>query len=423
MIGTIAPRGRRASAPRRLLALILAFSLVLAPSSALAEREPTDLVSGAKAGSTRVRALPDIDAPSGVLLTMDGRELWARDPQKPRAMASITKVMTAVVVLERMRGKLDKRIRMSADAVAIEESSARWKVGQSVTVRQLLEAAVVHSANGAAFALAQEVGGNETGFVKLMNEKADALDLEDTLYVNSHGLDDPGHHSTARDIAVLARYAMKMPEYRRMAGLERVVVPGPDGPQTLEATNKLLGSYDGCTGIKTGWTDDAGYCLSAAARRGGNELVAVVLGASSEEERFRQTRALLDWGFKHYRTREVATAEETVGAVPVSDYLDVTVPVKVGGSQALPVFDLDGPVQRRIELDEEVTAPVRAGQRVGTVTVYQGDRMLAQLPAVTSWDVRRPGFFRRLQVSSVRLWRSVFGGARMARGTVITEGE
>jgi len=406
---------------RRVVAVALAFALVV-PSPVFAVRRASDRLSGIDAGAARVRRLPDLEAPSGILMTMDGRELWSRDPDAPRAMASITKVMTAIVTLERMRDRMDELVTISADAVAMEDSGARWKVGQRVTVRQLLEAAVVHSANGAAFQLAQKVGGTETGFVKLMNAKAEALDLEDTLYVNSHGLDDPGHHSTARDIATLSRYAMANPIYRRLAGLEQVTVPGPDGPQILKSTNMLLGSYTGAEGVKTGWTGDAGYCLSAAAKRGHVELLAVVLGTKSDEQRFLQTRRLLDWGFKHYRDREVSS-ESTIAVLPVSDFLDATVPVLVGGARRQPVFDLDGPVHRRVTLDPSVAAPVRAGQRVGTVTVYQGDRMLAQLPAIAAWDVQRPRFFSRVGIAIARMWRSIFGGETMAQARIMTEGE
>lgn len=401
---------------RRVVALALTV-LLLVPAAASAA-SPVELVSGSPAKSSIAAKLPQLETPSAVLMTMDGRELWARDPDAARPMASITKMMTGVVVLERMRGKLDKTVRMTQDAVDMEDSNAHWKAGMKITIRQLLEATLVQSANGAAYQLACTVGGDETGFVRMMNQKAQELNLQDTLYVNSHGLDDPGHHSTAHDIAALARYAMRIPEFRRIVSMQEVTVPAPTGTQTLPSTNKLLGVYRGAEGVKTGWTDGAGYCLTAAAKRGNVELLAVVLGTHSEEDRFAQTKALLDWGFKHYRSRSLASTDATLGAVPVSDFLNVTVPVRVGGTKKLAVFDLDGPVKQRVTLDESVVAPVQAGQRVGTVTVYQGQRMLAQLPAVAAWDVSRPGLFQRIGIGTVRLWRKLFGGPMMASGTL-----
>lgn len=409
--------------PFRALAFVLAATLAFAqPTVALAYRYPSDRI-GEKAAGKNASKLPDLQAPAGILLTMDGRELWSRKPDEARAMASITKIMTAVLVLEKMRGRLDEQVTITEEALAVEESDIRFTKGQTLTVRQALEAVMVHSSNGSAIALAQKVAGGESEFVRMMNHKADALDLKDTVYVNTHGLDEPGHHSTARDIATLARYAMRDPEFRRLAAMKTVTLPTVGGEKEFESTNKLLTTYSGTFGVKTGWTDDAGYSLASAAKRGDTALLAVVLGTPSEESRFQQSARLLDWGFAHYTSRKVASADTTVGTVAVTDYIDVIVPARIDGSSTVPVFDLEGPVKQRVTLDKTVEAPVKAGQRVGTVTVYQGSRMLAQLPAVAAHDVGRPGFFSRLGISLTRGWRSVFGGQKVAQGSVLLEGE
>ncbi len=390
-------------------ALALA-AIACMPSSVWGVALPTDTL-GETALSDRPAAhaelAPDVSAPAGVLVAPDGRVLWSRQPDDERAMASTTKLMTALVVLE--NADLDDSVSVSTKAASIGQASAQLVQGRSYDLRTLVEAVLVRSGNDAAIALAEHVAGDVDSFVELMNATASRMGLSHTRFSNPHGLDADGHFSSARDLAILARVAMADPEIRRMVQLEAVTVEAAGGPVTLENSNLLLGSFDGATGVKTGFTRQAGYSLVASAEREGIELVAVVLGTNSEDARFVDARELLEWGFAHYRTVELAGAGDRAGGVRVADYLDVSVDALVAEMLAAEVFDVDGEVVSRIDLPAEVTAPVNAGDRLGTLTFVQGDRLVAQVPIVAAEDIERPSAFKRLQIAFVRAWRAVFG--------------
>ncbi|TLM78547.1 MAG: D-alanyl-D-alanine carboxypeptidase [Actinobacteria bacterium] len=420
------PRRRRrsplASARHRALALALA-ALLLAPASARGALLDADRIGGIEIGSPAagpgLRAVaPDVGMAAGILVTGDGRELWSRFSDDERAMASITKVMTAVVALEHT--KPDDKMRIETRATRVGESEAGLVAGRTYAVRKVLEALLVKSGNDAAEALALHVAGSEKAFVDLMNAKAAALGMTHTHFVNAHGLDAPGHRTSAADLATLCRYAMGDAEFRRIVALDKATIPGPKGTViTMENSNKLIASYAGATGVKTGWTDDAGYCVATSAERGGVTLYAIVLGAQSETTRFSYARRLLDWGFEHYRPRRLATTGDDRGAVPVTDYLDVTVPLMTAVTTDVPVFDLEGTVTVTADVATEVEAPVVRGQRLGTLTAVQGDRLLARIAIVAASDVEEPGFWERIGIWFTRVWRRVFGGQRVAPARVV----
>ncbi len=396
------------TAGRAVLCVAVSMATACFPAAANAEVADVDRVAGRAPGSAlAVRGAPDVEMRAGILVTGDGRELWSRAATGTTAIASVTKVMTALVVLKKTR--LEEQITVPAAASRMGESSAKLEPGQAVSVRKLLEAMLVRSGNDAAMTLAHHAGGSEPGFVALMNEEAGELGLEDTQFANSHGLDESGHFSSAADVAVLSRAAMRVPEFRRIVGLRRITIDGPSGEVLIEASNELLGSYRGAIGVKTGWTDDAGYCLVAAAERGGIQLMAVVLGAQGPRSRFRQAERLLDWGFANYLDRQLTSAGETAGVVPVADWLDVGVPVVVAETTRAPVFDVDGEVTRRLALPKSVRAPVRSGDKLGMLTLVQGERLLARVPLVAAADVPEPSPLQRFRIGLIRLWRRLAG--------------
>lgn len=398
---------------------VLALLMVL--SGPVGRADADDLVGGVAVSrdANLAAAIPATSIPSGVLVTGDGRQLWAREPDAERAMASTTKIMTALVVLD--EADLDEIVTVSAAAAAVKEMGIDIVAGEQRTVRELLTAMLVHSGNDAAFALAEHVAGSEAGFVELMNRKAASLGLVHTSFANAHGLDAPGHYTTAAELATMAQVAMADPRFAEMVGSKTCTVTRPGAPATVYPnSNQLLHSYPGATGIKTGWTDDAGYCVVVSSTQGGVSLLAVVLGAASESDRFDQARTLLDWGFEHYAVQQLTSAETTAALVPVSDFLDVTVPVLVGEAVSLPVFDLDGPVTTTLDVEPEVTAPVAKGQRLGSMKVTQGSRLLAEVPLVAASDVAEPDLWERVGIWFTRLWRSVFGGAQQAAPVMVS---
>jgi D-alanyl-D-alanine carboxypeptidase (penicillin-binding protein 5/6) len=374
----------------------------------------TDVIGGLPPTASTVSTVvgPEVSMPAGILVSLDGRELWSRNADERRAMASVTKIMTAVVALE--NASLDDEVKVSARAVAIGESAAGLKPGDTLSVREILEAMLVKSGNEAAEALAEQIAGSTEAYVGMMNDKAVELGLEDTHFTNPHGLTAPRHYASARDLSVLARYAMANDEFRRIVGLESVDVDGPGGNSPLANSNLLIGSYDGATGIKTGWTSQAGYCLAASAKRDEIELVAIVLGTSDENARFTQARSLLDWGFTTYAMQRLTAPGESLGVVPVKDYLDRVVPAVTADEVRVPVFAGDGDIVRSVDLYPAVDAPVAPGDRIGTLSVTQGERLLASVPLVSSVDVEKPDVFEQIWIMLVRGWRSVFGGQLVA---------
>lgn len=406
---------RRATAPsRRVHALVLATLLLAFAHPAVGEAASVERVGGVSVAEdpTLAEAAPSVSMPAGVLRTSDGRTLWERDPDAERAMASTTKIMTALVVLD--RADLTDTVTVSPLGAAVGEATADLVPGQTLTVQQLLEAMLVRSGNDAAFVLAEYVGGDIESFVALMNAKAVELGLSHTSFANPHGLDAEEHHTSAADLATLSVVAMADPRFASIASMPSVSLSTGGRTTAYGSSNKLLGTYEGATGVKTGWTSDAGYCLVASAKRGDIGFLAVVLGGKSEDDRFVQARELLDWGYTHYTMTPVATAETTAGLIPVTDYLDRTVAAVVAADAVVPVFDLDGEVVTRLDMLSEVDAPVAEGQRLGTLTVVQGSRLLAQVPVVAAADVPRPDGWDTIGIWFTRLWRTVFGGQQQA---------
>ena len=222
-------------------------------------------------------------------------------------MASTTKVMTGLLAIERL--DLHQRVRIRPGPAAIGEESLRLRVGEQLTVRDLLEGMLLKSANDAAVALAEAVDGTEAAFVRRMNARARQLGMTSTRYVTSYGLDRPGHATSARDLARLWNVAMRKPAFRTLSGMQEATLPGPAAFRHFEHTNKLLGSYRWVLGGKTGFTNRAGRCLVVSAQRGGRTLVAAVLGSP---DAFPDVRALLEYGFTQMVRARLAEAGETV---------------------------------------------------------------------------------------------------------------
>jgi len=352
-------------------------------------------------------AMPDVVMKAGVLVTEDGRVLWSRRADGRRAIASITKIMTAIVALE--HSDPDEPVTIPQDSAQVGESTSFLRVGEKLPMSEMFEALLVKSGNDAAFAIAEHVAGSEAAFVTLMNAKAQELGLSDTTFSNSHGLDAAGHQSSAADLAVLARYAMTKPEFREVVSQKSARIGSGKRAEQIENTNLLIGNYAGANGVKTGWTDDAGYCVIESANRDGVELYAVVLGSSGEIQRFRDATTLLDFGFAHFRPQRLASVGTVIGEAPVTDYIDVSAPAAVSGDTTVTVFDLAGPITRTVVMSE-VDAPVARGQKVGVATFTQGGVVVASVPLAAIDAIPEPGVLQRVGIALTRMWRALSGG-------------
>ncbi len=314
---------------------------------------------------------------------VDGELLWRRAARKPLPIASITKIMTALVVLDRT--KLTDTVVVSERAAQIGEATAGLRPGERLTVEQLLTAMLVTSANDAANALADHVGrrGGVKRFVTLMNRKAEAIGMRDTQFVRPDGLDVEGHVSSASDVMILARRAMQNQDFRRIVQLQEGALPGGRG---FETTNDLLRSYAGATGVKTGHTSDAGWSQAASARREGVQLYAVILGGPSRERRNSDLAALLDWGFQQFGRVDVVHggAVYARSKIPFDDdrRLDL-----VADRSVSRIVQWDEALVERVVAPAMVSLPVVAGQELGSVQVMDGDEVIAERPLIATESI------------------------------------
>ena len=332
-----------------------------------------------------------------------GEVLAAQNADARVPIASITKLMTVLLTLEHT--KPSDVVTVSSDAAEVGESTVNLRAGERLTVHDLLEAALIQSANDAADALADYVGhGSEGRFVALMNQRAGQLGLRDTHYVRPDGLDAPGHVSSAHDETLLARMLMHRPLVREIVRQRTASIAGG---RTLHTWNDLLSTYPGIFGVKTGHTLQAGWSEVAAARRGPLRIYATLLGSPDRSRRNADLVKLLDWGFSRYapapiavKGREYARAELGYGHKPVA---------LIAAASLRPWLRVDFPVVRRVIAAGSARLPVSKGQRLGVVRVYQRGRLLGSVPLVASRSVSRPGLAGRVRWYATRTLEHVGG--------------
>ena len=312
-----------------------------------------------------------------------GEVLAERDPRERLPMASITKLMTALVALE--RASPDEVVTVTAGAARIGESTINLRPGERLTVGDLLRAALIQSANDAANAVAAHVGGTVPRFVGLMNARARSLGLTDTHFVNPDGLDAPGHVSSARDLTKLARVAMRQPFIRDTVKLVDATAAG----RRLHTWNDLLTSVPTVFGVKTGHTNGAGWSQVAAARGGGVTIYATLLGGETRSERNADLAELLAWGLSRYRTVWAIDSSRTYATARTA-YEQPRVRL-VAAKPALRVVHVERPLVERVVAPVEVELPVRRGQRLGEVQVLDRGIVIARSPLVAANAVERPG--------------------------------
>lgn len=312
-----------------------------------------------------------ITAPSAVLMeTSSGKILFEKDPHEQRPCASITKVMTMLLVCEAIdNGKLslDDTITASAHAASMGGSDIWLEEGETMSADDMIKATVVASANDAAVALAEHLCGSEEVFVEKMNEKASQLGMKDTVFKNCNGLDEDGHITSAYDVAVMSRELMK---HEMIFDYTSIWLDNlRDGKTQIVNTNKLLKTYNGITGLKTGTTNDAGCCMSASATRGDMSLVAVVLGCNSGKERFSDAAALLDYGFANFSVTQLKAPEDLPKTIKVENGMQGNIGIGCDVNASI-VLDKNSSskIVSKIDLPESVEAPVVSGQKLGTVT-------------------------------------------------------
>lgn len=338
-----------------------------------------------------------------------GRVLYEKAPDERMPIASITKLMTLLLTFEAIRGgklTLDTPVPVSEHAYHMGGSQIWLEPGEQFTLDEMLRAICVSSANDAAVAVAELVGGSEPVFVEQMNARAAELGMTNTTFRNACGLDTEGHLSTARDVAILSRYLLNTcPELLHYTGIWTDSLR--NGQTQLVNTNKLLRRYSGITGLKTGTTSGAGVCISASATRDGLTLIAVVLGSPSSADRFHSATTLLDYGFANYAAAPLPTLPERPLALAVKGSTEDSVPLDYA---ALPETILiekgtASALRAELTLPEELEAPVEKGQTVGKVSIFQDDTLLNEYEVKAAADAPLLIFGGALEL----LWQCLLG--------------
>lgn len=335
--------------------------------------------------------------------TATGEVLASRHAHEPLPVASITKLMTVLVALEHV--KLGDVVTVRRNAAAVGESTIDLRAGERITVRDLVDAALIQSANDAADALAEFVGhGDASRFVALMNAKARALGLDETHFARPDGLDAPGHVASAHDVTLLARIAMHDAVIRNVVRQRTATI---SRGRHLHTWNDLLGSFPGLIGVKTGHTGGAGWCEVAAARGRGVTIYVTILGSPSRSQRNADLSALLRWGLSRYRVGRVIETGRTYALVQTG-YGRAGLPLVAAGMVRRAVR-VDRPLVARVVAAAAVSLPVRAGQKLGVVRVYEGRRLLAVRPLVAARSVKRPSLGSRVRFYARRTVKHLWG--------------
>lgn len=394
---------RLAPLRRRLLAAILVVGTVVALT-------PVGTAAGAAAGAAAAEA-PDVAGRAAILVEAGtGQVLFARNPDEPLPIASTTKIMTALIAVE--KGDLDDVVTVSRRASQTTGSRVFLDEGERQTLRDLLYALLLESGNDAAVAIAEHIAGSEEGFAVLMNRRARELGAANTSFHNPHGLPAAGHHSTARDLALITGEALKHPLIAEIVATRshRIPWPAKSSMKELHNRNRLL--YQGIetvgaevTGVKTGYTSEAGYCLVFSAGRDGRILMGVIL-ASQAGQVFTDARRLLDFGFNAYEMTELVRAGDPMGAV-VKDGRAVPLVAVRGLGYSLPRGSSAQEVSKQVELRSPIVAPISAGEFVGVARVVWKGEELGLVPLATVQSLEPPGI--ELSDLSKWWWLSVLG--------------
>ena len=342
---------------------------------------------------------PDITGRSYIVIDqLTGEVLLEKDADIPLPMASTTKIMTALLALE--MGDLDDRVEVSAHASRTTGSRAYLDAGERHSLEDLLYAMLIYSANDAAVAIAEHIGGTESNFVRLMNERAEQLGLRNTHFANPHGLTAEGHYSSSADLAKLARVAMLWDQFRQIVITERYTLPWPaqNSVRELYNINDLIYRYEGATGIKTGYTSAAGQCIVASARRGETEVIAVILN-DQNGRLFDDAVKLLDYGFTMYQDRVLQSGGEPVANLPATFREGIEVVPAGQVTARLPVTIEEDEIERVIFWNEPLKTPIERGHRLGNLQIRIHGATIAEVPLVSgqSVDAEPAG-------GSTRLW-------------------
>ncbi len=380
-----------------LLALSLCLTVCVSANDALSVSDYVTAPDWAAGDSAVSADASDLNLGGKSILLMEettGRVLYERDADIKMPPASITKIMTLLLTMEAMESgafSLDTQVTCSEHAASMGGAQIWLEAGEKMSVDDLLKAVCIKSANDAAVLLAELVGGSEEGFVVMMNERAAELKMTNTTFKNASGLDADGHLSTARDIAIMSRALMRHEKIFEYTKIWMDTLRG--GETELVNTNKLIRFYKGATGLKTGTTDGAGSCLSATAERDGLSLIGVVMGYPDSKTRNAAAKKLLDFGFANWKIIKPEISEDIPESIAVKKGITDSVKIKAGEIPSVLVErKSEGKITTQVKLPEELTAPVKSGESIGTAEIFVDGKPYASYQIKTAEEAQQMTF-------------------------------
>lgn len=344
------------------------------------------------------------EAKSAILIERDtGKVLYNKNSNERLAPASMTKIMTMLLIMEALdkgKIKMSDKVRTSEHAASMGGSQIFLEPGEEMTVKEMLKGIAIASGNDASVAMAEFISGSEEEFVKKMNKKAKELGLKNTSFKNPTGLTEEGHYSSAYDMAIMAKELLKYESITKFTGTyEDYLRENTDKKFWLVNTNRLIKFYPGVDGVKTGYTGEAKYCLTASAKKGNMRAIAVVFGASTPKERNAQVTKMLDFAFSQYETHPLYKRNQTVAKVKVKKgkqkFIELTTsePISILTKKGEDMND----VKKEIKMKDNISAPIQKGQELGTLVLKKDGEVLAESPVAAKEDMKKAGFITFLK--------------------------
>lgn len=335
-------------------------------------------------------SIPNVEAKSAIVIDSEtGRILYEKDAFCKRPMASTTKIMTAILALE--KGKLDDVVTISSRAARIGGSTIKLKEGEKYKLEELLYGLLMKSGNDAAIAIAEHIGGDVNSFVKMMNDKAFDINALDTSFVNPHGLDRDNHYTTAYDLANIARYAIKNPKFAKIVSTKSKSI---SNGKCFNNTNEMLFLYQGCNGVKTGFTGKAGRCLVTSVKRGTEQYISVVLGCETKNKRAQSSKEILDYAYQNYKRYELINKEYVYTTIDVMKGKCKYAEVYAQDTIKLPLNESE---RLRLCVNEQIknnlVAPVLEKQKVGYIEFKVDDKVIAKTDILVKSEILKKDFF------------------------------
>jgi D-alanyl-D-alanine carboxypeptidase (penicillin-binding protein 5/6) len=374
---------------KKIMSMIVALAIVLSCTTVTFAKDQATLNLASK---------------SAVLMDVgSGQVLFEKNSHEKLPPASVTKVMTLLLISEALDSgkiKLTDKVQISERAAEMGGSQIFLEPGEIQTVENLVKGIAVASGNDACVAMAEYIGGSEENFVKMMNNKAKELGMKDTNFVNTNGLPVENHYTTANDIALMSKELLKHDSMHKYltTWMDEVVVGKKQAKIGLANTNKLIRHYQGATGVKTGFTQEAKYCLSAAAKRGDTHLVAATLGAATSKERFNDASSLLNYGFANYESVKLCSKGDLLATltmdkaeknkVKLTAKNDLTALIKKGEKKNF---------TKKVTVNENPKLPIQKGEKLGEVKIYKDKKLVGKVDLVTNKEVKKAGYIKMIE--------------------------